>query len=189
MKKRILVGILIVALSLCLIPMTVQAASTDTITITATGAEVDISVDTTAWDVGNVVTSQTYQTGITSSWATITNNAAASVDVTIGGRSMKDSTDTDTWTLSDTATAGADTFGMKCGLDDGDDLYDIIIKNQGSSPNLIVDDLAGSGTEDFGLQFLAPTSMSTYEVMEMVGTVGNHDDTDRGLLFTGSVGS
>lgn len=187
MRKWILVGILSLVLVLSLVPMTAQAATTDTITITATGAEVNISIDTASWTVngGYVYEGETYETGITSSWATLTNNGAEAVDVVVTGRSMKDAADTDTWTLSDTATAGADTFGMKAGNDDGDDTYDTIIKN--SAGNTLIDELAGSGTQDFGLQFIAPTSMSTYELMEMVGTVGNHDDSDRGVLFTGSV--
>jgi len=189
--KRIWMVLLICLLAtIAIVPSAVSAAVTDTITITATGAEVNISIDVAGWTVnsGYVYEGETYtsETDLSAGGTfTVTNNGAEAVDIVVTGRSMKDAADSDTWTLSDTATAGADTFGMKAGNNDGDDTYDTIIKN--SSGNTLMDELAGSGTQDFGLQFIAPTSMSTYELMEMVGTVGNHDDTDRGVLFTGSI--
>lgn len=194
MRKIGLVGILAVLVlvgSLCpTLTGTAIAATTDYITITATGAEVNIVLNVSAWNVGYVYASDVINTTSVADppgldWARLTNNGGEAVDVTVAGRSMKDSANDDTWTLSNTATAGADTFGMYAGKS-GDD-YNIVIKNVGETLNQLVDELAASGTQDFGLEFHAPTSMSTFEEMEMVGAVGNHDDDPRGLVFTGSV--
>jgi len=62
-----------------------------------------------------------------------------------------------TWTLSDTATPASNVYGLKAGLDGGS--YNIIVKK--NSPfNDLVTSLADSGTQDWGLQLLAPTAFS-----------------------------
>jgi len=189
-KMRKLMGIVVILtilVSLCLVP-SVSAGTTDTITITATGSEVDISVDEAAWDVGYVYASGTYNTPGTpaTSWATLTSGGVENVDVTIAGRSMKNAAGTHIWTLSDTAEAGDDIFGMKAGLDDEGDLMDIIILNVGQTLEKLVDELA-TGTQDFGLRFLAPTVLNDLEEMEMVGAGGTAADVPRGLVLTGSI--
>lgn len=189
MKKRILVGILCLVLTLAMLPMTASAATTDTIQITATGSEINISIDTASWAIGYVYEDTIYQTGITSSWATLTNNGAEAVDVTVFAYDMKDdSTGTHSWDCADDGNNGADVFAMYAGNDDGDDTYDTIIKEYLSTPyNQLIDELASSGTQDFGLQFESPSTMSYYEAMTMVGSSGTTGDADRGVTFTGSV--
>lgn len=184
--------ILVLALLLTM-PQAVIAGTTDSITITATGAEINIRINTTAWNVGYVYVDTLYNTGNLDSaaWATLENLGGEAVDVTIGGHSMFDVEDDDTWALSNDGTNGADTIGMYAGLNDGDDTFDIIIKNVEETLNQLVNELAASGTQEFGLQFESPTSMSTYELMEMgggaTGAGGAHDDSPRGIFFTGSV--
>lgn len=191
MRKLLSLVIILAVLSMLLVTSVVSAVSTTaTITITAQGSEVDIVVymhgttDPAVWDAGTVGASDTPATTITT--FVLTSAGVEDVDVTIAGRSMKNPTDTVTWTLSDTAAPGAATFGMKAGLDDADDLFDITILNVGEALNKLVDDLA-TGSQDFGLKFWAPSSVLGNEVMEMVGAAGNHDDADRGLLLTGSI--
>lgn len=62
-----------------------------------------------------------------------------------------------TWTLSDTATAGADTFGLKAGLDGGS--FNIVVKKTGPY-NALISGLATGNSQQWGLQFYAPTSFS-----------------------------
>jgi len=189
MRKWILVGILSL-LVLSLVPMTAQAATTDTIQITATGAEVNISIDTASWAIGYVYEDTTYTTGNldTAAWATLTNNGGEAVDVTVFAYDMEDDSDTDTWDCADDGNNGADVFAMYAGLNDGDDTFDVIIKEYLSTPyNQLIDELAASGTQELGLQFEAPSTMSTYEAMVMVGSSGTITDSDRGVTFTGSV--
>jgi hypothetical protein len=62
------------------------------------------------------------------------------------------------WTLSDIAAPGANTCGMKAGLDDADDLYDVIIKK--TSGNQLAGNMAPSASQQWGIQLLAPTSFS-----------------------------
>ena len=192
MKKWILVGILAIVASLCIMPAAALADTTDTITITATGSEISIAVDTAGWNVGYVQVSEVAATGIIASWATLTNSGAEAVDVSIGGGDMENAAGNHTWTISETfsggpptvPTVGSDIFGMCAGLDDGDDTYDIEIWKVGSTLIDLVDELA-TGTQDFGLKFWAPSSMSYYEVMEMVGAEGTAADEPRGLVLTG----
>jgi len=60
-----------------------------------------------------------------------------------------------TWTLSDTATAGANTYGLKVGISS----YSIIVKKT-AAYNSLVSNLAAAASQSFGIQFLAPTSFS-----------------------------
>lgn len=84
---------------------------------------------------------------------TVTNNSAFAVNITISGTDMTGGVP---WTLSDTATQGPDTCGLKAGLEGGD--YTIVVKK--SSPNFLVENLAASGLQGWGLQLLAPTTFS-----------------------------
>ncbi len=75
-----------------------------------------------------------------------------------------------TWILSDTATVGSDIIGFKAGLDDGDDDFDVIVKKT-AAYNELVGSLAGSGTQDWGLQLLTPSTVTDYTKGEMTGTI------------------
>lgn len=105
-------------------------------------------------DFGVLAEGATGETAI--NFFTVTNNSGYAVNITIGGTDLTGGT---TWTLSDTATPGTDTYGLKAGLDDADDQFDIIVKK--TSPNFLVEDLAGpGGTQSWGLQLLAPTTFT-----------------------------
>jgi hypothetical protein len=120
----------------------------------ASGCSPSIEVDQSTWNVNSgdpVATDTSYNTGIT--WATITNNSGGSVDITIGGT---DATGGTSWDLTNDATNGNMIFGMKAGLDDADDTYDVVIRED-APYNQLVNSLADSGTQDFGLWILTPT--------------------------------
>jgi hypothetical protein len=112
----------------------------------------DISNSPGSYDFGSVAESSTTATGLT--YFTITNNSGFSIDITISATDMTGGT---TWTLSDTATPGADIYGMKAGLEGGS--YDVIVKKTGPF-NTLVSGLADANTQKWGLQLLAPTSFS-----------------------------
>jgi hypothetical protein len=119
----------------------------------AGGCTEDITNTPSAWSVNSgspVETSSEYTTGLTH--FTVTNNSGGAVDITISGTDMAGGGYT--WTLSDTATAGDMTFGLKAGLSGGD--YTIIVKK--NSPfNALVSGLADEGTQDWGLKLYTPT--------------------------------
>lgn len=71
------------------------------------------------------------------------------------------------WVLSDTATPGSDVFGLAAGLSGGS--YDIVVK-QTPTYNVLKAGLAASQTQDWGLQILAPSTISDYSAA-MTGTV------------------
>lgn len=116
------------------------------------GCSEDISSTPSSWSVNSgtpVDTSSTYTTGLTH--FQITNNSGGAIDIDIRGTDM---TGGNTWTLSDTATPGSMTYGLKAGLDGGD--YTIIVKKN-SPYNDLVTGLADSGTQDWGLKLYTPT--------------------------------
>lgn len=124
------------------------------VTLEAGGCSPSIELDQSSWSVngGSVVDEDTaYNTGL--DWCTITNNSGGSVDIYIQGTDMTGGT---AWDLSDDYSNGADIYGMRAGLYGGS--YNIDVKE--STTNLLKDSLADSGTQDFGLQMLTPTSYS-----------------------------
>jgi len=123
-----------------------------TVAIQPSVAFPDISNVGGSYDYGVVDTNSTYTSGLTK-W-TVTNNSGASVDIDIHGH---DATGGNGWTLSDTATASSDTFGLKAGLEGGD--YTIVVKK--SEPyNDLVTGLADEATQNWGLKLYSPTSHS-----------------------------
>jgi len=116
------------------------------------GCTPDISNTPNSKDFGVVETSQTYTTGL--DYFTVTNNSGGAVSITI---KAIDFTGGNGWTLSDTATPGATTAGLKAGLEGGD--YTIVVKK--SSPyNTLKSGLADSATQKWGLKLYAPTSFN-----------------------------
>jgi len=104
---------------------------------------------------GTVIEGSTTETGLTH--FTVTNNNAFAVNITIGGTDMTGGT---TWTLSNDGTAGNMIYGLNAGLEDGS--YNVIVNKAGG--NTLVSGLAGSGgTQSWGLQFLAPSTMTDGE--------------------------
>jgi len=185
MRKAIaILTLLALLLSLGLMQTMTALANITTvyITITAQGREIDISCNQTGWNVGTVSANDNITTSKT--WARLTSSGTEDVDVTIGGRHMENAGGTDNWTLANDGAAAADTFAMWAALDGGN--WTIVIKNVDETLNLLVDELA-TGTQDFGLCFLAPTSSVGNDLMEMVGDGGTAADNPRGLVLTGSI--
>ena len=151
MKRLIVVGIILVAMAVMLCPSLVGALSYAQIAITATGSDVSISCSQTDWDAGTLSHDEVAMTTDNDTWGRITNNTSEAVDVTIHGHDMAGSGVT--WTLSEDGTNGVATIGMKFVLDGG--AYQAIPK---TTPAAFKTDLAGSGTQDFGLYLKAPAS-------------------------------
>lgn len=118
----------------------------------ASSPDPDISLDISSYDYGVVANSSTNNTGL--DYFTITNNSGFAVDLSI---KATDFTGGVGWTLSDTATAGVNTAGLKAGLFGGS--YNIIVKKTAPYNDLDTS-VADSGTVEFGLQLLAPTGVT-----------------------------
>jgi hypothetical protein len=102
--------------------------------------------------IGRMDPSSIYTTGLDA--FTVTNNGNCPIDISVSGTDM---TGGNTWTLSDTATPGADTFGVKAGIFGAD--YTIVVKK--TAPyNLISSNIAVNSNVVFGIKFYAPTSAS-----------------------------
>ena len=99
---------------------------------------------------------------------TIENTGNCAVDVVIYGTDVTGGDDT--WTLSDTATPGENIYGLYAGLDDADDLFDVIVKKT-ATYNTLVSGLAELATQDWGLKIYMPTSLSGYDAQQMTGTI------------------
>lgn len=114
--------------------------------------EPDISNTPSSYDFATVAEGSTTETGLT--YFTVTNNSAYAVNITITGTDMTGGV---SWVLSDTATPGTNVYGLKAGR--SGESYNIVVKN--SSADYLVQNLSGSGgTQQWGLQFLAPTTIT-----------------------------
>lgn len=73
----------------------------------------------------------------------------------------------DTWTLSDTATPGSNTYGMKAGTDTN---YDTIVKKN-SPYNYLVENLPVSNNQTWGIDLYLPTAAPNYDAQIMSANV------------------
>jgi hypothetical protein len=183
MKKFTFWMALIALMAYACIPQFVMGAATAYITITATGAEIDISCNQTAWNVGTVSAADTIATS--DNWAMITNNCSDGVDITIHGHDMKSTDNLTTWDLTDNGTGVvAPGFGMQATWHTG--TCNITIREAAAFNTLVVD-LASSGTQDFGMCFVAPTANVGNKTMEMVGETNSNVETPRGVCLTATI--
>jgi hypothetical protein len=116
----------------------------------------------TNYTFGLVEESGIYESGLTH--FTITNTGDQVIAITIHGTDMIGGSTT--WTLSDTATPGTDTFGLKAGLEGG--AYNVTVRKTATF-NTLKSSVASGATQKWGLQMLAPTSFS--DSMQKTGTV------------------
>ena len=99
---------------------------------------------------------------------TITNTGSCTMDIVIYGSSATGGDDT--WTLDDTGTPGENIYALYAGLDDDDDLFDVIVRGT-ETYNTLVSGLAEEAIQDWGLKIYMPTSLSGYDSQEMTGTI------------------
>jgi len=117
-----------------------------------------------SYDFGTLEVNTTGATGLTH--FTITNTGNVAVDITIQGTDLTGGDDT--WTLSNTAEAAANTYGLKVGLEGGD--YTVIVKKS-ATYNVLKSNLAVDATQKWGLKIWMPTSVTDYDGQTMTGTV------------------
>lgn len=197
--RRWLVLALVVSLVVTLfVPLSVFAGSTAYIDVTATGSELDITVrkvsdNATLWEAGTLSASATAETAI--DWGEIINNSTQEVYVTVHGNEMVViSTGAAAWTLSATATPGDGVFGMKLGVDDDDDTFDVIIKDYDDNPyeNVVLNSdntLSAAATWNFGVKFWSPTASVGNDALVMTDLDASEhavSDSTNGLCFTAS---
>lgn len=99
---------------------------------------------------------------------TLNNTGGVAVDVTIHGTNFTGGDDT--WALSDTATIGENTYGLKAGLDDVDDTFDVIVKHS-EAYNTLVSDLGIGADTGWGIQLFMPSTVTNYDGQEMTAVI------------------
>jgi hypothetical protein len=125
----------------------------------------NMSNDKSSYNFGSVNLSGSSSSGL--NYFTLTNNSGVSINVNIYGTDMTAGGCT-TMTLSDNATAGANTYGLNAGLNGGS--YSVVVKK--TAPyNELKHELASSATQAWGLQFLSPTSYTGTCAGGLTGTV------------------
>ncbi len=122
-----------------------------------TAAAPSIINDPTSFAFGTLAEGGTYETtgGLTTAYFTVTNNSAYAVNITIGGTDM---TGGNTWTLSNDGTAGNMIYGLNAGLQGGS--YSVVVRRDAAYNELVGSLGGGGGTQDWGLQLLAPTTFT-----------------------------
>jgi hypothetical protein len=101
---------------------------------------------------GHVKANQTYDSGLDA--FEMYNAGAVAIDATIAGEDLVGGID---WTLSDTCTAGNNTYGLKAGINGGS--FNVTIKKT-PTYNLLITDLAALSSQKFGIQMYSPTDFS-----------------------------
>lgn len=150
---RMLVVLALLAIT-ALFPMSAMADTTADVTILVTPGSVGASDNVTTIDYGTVITGGTAQT--LTAYIGITNTSTVISDHTISVTGNTWTGGATAWTHSDTATAGADTVGLKANRGGTWGVGDIIVKY--STPNYIYENCPVSTNYDYGLQILLPTS-------------------------------
>ncbi len=113
-------------------------------------AAVNITNTPNTYGFGSLATGTITETGL--AYFMIINNGTATVNISIQGDNLTGSSFP--WTLSDDATNGVDTYGLKAGISS----YNVIVKSTGFNP--LISNLAASASETWGLELLAPSSYS-----------------------------
>jgi hypothetical protein len=133
-----------------MVPLVVNAATTDTVTITVTVNYISIANAPNTWAVGQVATSST--TATASNYFVVTNTSNVAITLTLTGANFSGGV---AWTLSDTAAAGSLIVGLKAGTAGASG---VIIK---SSPgSTLVTSLAASTNYSWNMTFYAPTAVT-----------------------------
>ncbi len=164
MDKRI--ASIILAIVLALIPwLPALAEGNSTVTITmATEKDIDITLDKTTWNIGDVEPNTEYPTDPYATWCTITNEGNCVVDICIKGENAVCVGGGYTWTLSSDNTTAKGKYALLYHIvQDKADSYTSItttetpmkhIKPNGDGGPLT---LIGHGDqEQFGLKLLTP---------------------------------
>jgi hypothetical protein len=177
LKYSVLLAVIIIGAWLMALPGIAGAASTLYIDITATGSEVTITCNDTIWAIGVVSAGDNVSTAI--GYFKLSNTTSEAVNVTIHGNEMVDVATgaAENWTMSATGTPGANTFGMRAGVDDADDDWDTLIKDHDSGGFSTLafdadDSLAAADDWDFGFNFLPPSSSVGNSAMVMSDDTG-----------------
>ena len=153
--KRLLVGIILALTLILSSAIPVFAATTADITVTATPQYIAIACDQSVYDFGVVAASSTPSTA--TDWGTIDNTSTVQTDQTISVTTATWSGGV-TWTHSDTATAGANTAGLKANKGGTWGVGDVIVKYD--TPNYIAENQAATTDYSFGLKLISPTSFT-----------------------------
>jgi len=137
------------------------------ISLYATGeaaAEPEITNTPDNYGFGILQIGASSNTGI--SYFTINNTGSMAVDITIQGTDLTGGDDT--WELSADASVGENIYGLHAGLDDADDLFDVVVN---LTANTFVTNLAESVTQDWGLNLSMPSSLSGFDGNALTGTI------------------
>lgn len=126
-------------------------------------AEITNAPSTQAW--GIVSLSENSTTAI--NYFTVNNTGGVAVDVTIQGTDL--SGGDDTWDLSDDASIGDNIYGLRVGLDDDDDTFDIVVGE--ASATEFITNLGTSDNQSWGLCIYMPSAVTGYDNQQMSATL------------------
>jgi len=133
---------------------------------TEAGGEPEVTNIPNTWSPSIIEVNTNTYTAI--NYFTITNTGTGAVDVTIQGTDL-DNVGSTAWDLADDGDPGVNIYGLWAGLDDGDDLFDVIVAE--STANTLLTGLAELGTQDWGMKIYMPTSVTGYDGLPMTSVV------------------
>lgn len=172
MSRRI--ASIILAIILTLIPSLLVLAedvATGTVTITmTTGTVLEIELDPTTWEMGQVEPNTEYKTNPEKTWCTMTNRSNCTVNTYIKGEDAERvGYPAQEWTLSDDGTNGQNEYALWYWIAWTGSDYVPITKDETGMGAEFCPNLDSGNEKQFGLKLLTPTSF--YGGREMKTTV------------------
>ena len=144
----LIIGIMLVVIS----PAAAFAATTADVTITATPSYIAITNTPSSYDFGVIAASATPATNTTYFTANNTGNVVSNITLLVTAANWTGGVG---WIHSNTATAGVDTVGLKCGTQDDGNVTATIIKTTAMT---LHNNVASYNTTKWGITMYAPTS-------------------------------
>jgi len=149
---------LVLAMALLVVTAVPAGAQNPTVSITVRAQTISITNSKATWDIGLVTVSDTKYFSTDNAqdddWSRITNTGNVAVDVAISGTDFVAANTTFNWVLA--AAAGDQIYSLYANKQATPTVYDVEVKK--AAPVNIVTSLAAAGTNDWSMNFTAPSA-------------------------------
>lgn len=161
-NKLKLVLSVVLALSLLIVfALPIHANNNPTVRITVKAKVIAATNTEDTWPIGIIAPNAVVYFSATGEqdddYSQIKNTGNVAIDIEIQGTDLEGGTYD--WTLSNTGTAGSETYALQANSEADPTSYNIIIKS--SSYNDLTTDLEAGGTYDWSMKFTAPTAFNS----------------------------
>lgn len=163
-NKLKLVLSVVLALSLLIVfALPIHANNYPTVTITVKAKVIAATNTEDTWDIGIIAPNAVVYFSATGErdddYSQIENTGNVAIDIEIQGTDLESGSGNYDWTLSNTGTAGSETYALQANSEANPTSYNITVKS--SSYNDLITNLAPGDTHDWSMKFTAPTAFNS----------------------------